>query len=428
MSQPAARHRNRFAKLVLLAAVAALTLSVDVAATAQDWLPPEDIGPQPQRRILKPAPPPPQRRGGFLEMLFGPRLLEPFRGRQQALPPQVQPLQPAEPPLPTVEISPKDPDAKKILVLGDFVAGGIAWGLDQTLAEEPKLAVVDRSNNSSGLVRADYYDWNAELLKILNEEKPAIIVMELGANDRQRLRLDGKVFQPGTDTWEATYEKRLAGLVDTLKVYGRPFFWVGAPPMRVDAASADMTHFNELFKAKVSDAGGYFVDIWNGFADEDGNYISSGPDVDGQLRALRSGDGINFTRAGRLKLAFFVDREIKRVTGVGAGGIDLLTSTNQTSHIEIGPDGKKRLVGPIISLSDPLPGASQQLAGAPDEQPPDKSDTPQYRLVVAGEAPATLPGRADDFAWPPGPRAAWVPGEAPVAATAPAAKPAKKPK
>jgi hypothetical protein len=192
-------------------------------------------------------------------------------------------------------------------------------------------------------------------------------------------------------------------MADTLKVYGRPFFWVSAPPMRLAAAGRDMVYLNAFYTDAVEEAGGHFVDIWNGFTSDEGNYISSGPDVDGQLRALRSSDGINFTRAGRLKLAFYVEREIRRQTGIGAGAVDLLTSANQTSQIEIGPDGQKRLVGPVISLTDPRPGASDALAGAPDPVPEvaRESDTPQYLMIVKGAALPTVSGRADDFTWPP---------------------------
>ena len=116
---------------------------------------------------------------------------------------------------------------------------------------------------------------------------------------------------------------RIAGMADTLKVFGRPFFWVSAPPMRSSSASGDMDYLNGLYKPAVTAAGGHYIDIWNGFTDDNGNYTSSGPDVDGQLRALRSSDGINFTRAGRLKLAFFVEREIRKQTGIGSGSVDL---------------------------------------------------------------------------------------------------------
>jgi hypothetical protein len=346
------------------------------------------------------------RRGGFLEMLFGPSLLRPFRPQpapQIQPPPDLAPPQPSEPPVPTVVIQPKDQNAKKILVIGDFVADGVAWGLDQTFADEPKLAIVDDSNANSGLARADFYDWNAELPKILNEVKPDIVVVALGANDRQQMRIGKERIAPHSDTWEATYQQRVKGLTETLKVYGRPFFWLSAPPMRLAAASRDMTYLNGFYTDAVTAAGGHYVDIWNGFTSDQGNYISSGPDVDGQLRALRSSDGVSFTRAGRLKLAFYVEREIRRQTGIGSGAVDLLASTSQANQIEIGPDGQKRLVGPVISLTDPRPGASAALAGAPDPIPQvaRESETPQYRMIVKGVALPTVSGRADDYSWPP---------------------------
>jgi len=362
-------------------------------------VPPADVGSS--GRVQQQQQPPPRR--GFFEMLFGPSLLRPFQGGifapPPAPPPPVQPPQPSEPPLNLADVLPKDPDAKKIMVVGDFEADGIAWGLDQNFASEPKVAILDEANANSGLVRDDFYDWNAELPKLLNSEKPDIVVVALGANDRQQLRNGNERVPPHTDTWEQTYNQRIKSLTDTLKVYGRPFFWVGAPPMRLSAAGRDMTYLNAFFDSAVSEAGGYFVDIWNGFTADDGSYISSGPDVDGQLRALRAGDGINFTRAGRLKLAFYAAREIKRQTGLGAGTVDLLTSANQQNQIEIGPDGKKRLVGPIISLTDPAP-VGGQLAGAPQTAVTKESDSPRYLMVVKGDALPTVGGRADDFTWP----------------------------
>ena len=404
MARPPLRHRASRASAALLLAVMGFAVAGDVAR-AQAPVPPADVGGGGGAYRRPPLVQPPPRRGGFFEMLFGPSLFQPFRPFQPPLGPLPlpQPVQPSEPPVPTVEILPKDKDAKKILVLGDFVADGLAWGLDQSFAEEPKLAIVDDANTNSGLARTDYYDWNAELPKILNQEKPDIVVLALGSNDRQDMRIAGASVPAHSDAWETTYVQRIKGITSTLKVYGRPFFWVSAPPMRLATAGRDMAYLNEFYKPPVAEAGGTFVDIWDGFTSDQGNYISSGPDVNGQLRALRASDGINFTRAGRLKLAFYVEREIRRQTGLGAGTVDLFTSTNQNSQIEIGPDGQKRLVGPVISLTDPAPGASDVLAGAPGTAPIVKKagDTVQYLMIVKGEALPTVTGRADDFAWPP---------------------------
>ncbi len=411
--------------------VSTLTLTVGFVAA----LPVEPALAQLFKRpaVTQPSGPPPQRRGLF-DFLFGP-------------PRQQQPIQPAPrstrpaaraPAVPTVEVEPKDPNATKILVVGDFVAGGLAWGLEQTFASEPRLAVIDRSNGSSGLVRDDFYDWNKALPEFLNEDNPDIVVVMIGANDRQALRDGPDRPQPRTEAWEKAYVARIKGIADTLKLYGQPFFWVGAPPMQSTSASRDMAYLNELYKPLVAEAGGHFVDIWNGFTNENGRYVSSGPDVDGQLRALRNNDGINFTRAGRLKLAFYVEREVRRQTGVGPGSVDLMASTSDASRIEIGPDGKKRMVGPVISLTDASPGASAMLAGAAEpigdrlvdadhpREPllssPGDTESPQYLMIIKGDALPDVAGRADDFAWPPR-RKAIVAGPDTVGAISDAAVP-----
>jgi hypothetical protein len=378
---------------------------------------PADVGfaqPRPPSGVGQGSPNAAPQRGGFLQFLFGPR--------QPAVPPKPpsasrnRPTSSAAPPVAVAEVAPKDAGAKRIVVVGDFVAGGLAWGLDQTFANEPRLVVIDRSNGNSGLVRDDYYDWNKELPEILNNDRPDIIVVAVGANDRQQMR-DGKNrLQPRSEGWEKAYTQRIEGMVDTLKVFGRPFFWLSAPPMRSTSTSRDMAYLNELYKPRVAAAGGHFIDIWVGFTNEDGRFISSGPDVEGQLRALRNSDGINFTRAGRLKLAFYAEREIRHQTGIGAGSVDLLASASQASEIEIGADGKKRLVGPVISLNDPLPGAASVLAGEAEPagdrlvggervtEPllatPADTQSPQYLMIIKGSELASVPGRADDFSWP----------------------------
>lgn len=340
-------------------------------------------------------------RPNFLQRLFGIRPAPEKRKVFRRSTPKTTRAAPAAPPaVKTAEIQPKDPDARKILVVGDFVAGGLAWGLEQAFAEEPKIVVIDRSVADSGLVRADRHDWNAALLETLNDVQPDLIVLDVGANDRQEMRSGDERHALRSDVWVATYTQRITGIVDTLKVYGRPFFWVGAPPMRNTSASSDMAYLNGLYKPRVQTGGGVFVDIWNGFSNKDGRYVASGPDVEGQVRQLRTRDGINFTRAGRLKLAFYVEREIRRQTGFGSGGIDLLATVTQGNQIEIAPDGTKILVGPVISLSDPVPGLSRDLAGATAASPPG-TDSLQFKMIVRGEVLPDVVGRVDDFAWPP---------------------------
>ncbi|MEO8669317.1 MAG: SGNH family hydrolase [Bauldia sp.] len=394
---------RRLAALILVA-IFGLGIAVPVGVVlAQDnvWF---DPPPRRLKRNVAPQQRPDKARGGFFQRLFG--------GRQFTDPPEFpgflapkkkKKVVPAEPPIELAEVQPKDPKARKVLVIGDFVGSGVAFGLEQAFADEPKLSVTSRANDESGLVRADFYDWNVALPELLNEEKPDLVVMAIGINDRQPLR-DGKAkIAVKSAPWETTYTQRITGIVDTLKVYGRPFYWVSAPPVRQIAGSDDMSYLNGLYKPRVEAAKGHFIDIWNGFTDENGKYISSGPDVDGQPRQLRTGDGINFTKAGRLKLAFYVEREIRRTTGFGSGAVDLLAALTGANQIEIAPDGTKRLVGPVISLSDPLPGASDQLAGGDQTSAP-AVESIQFKAIVKGDALNGVAGRVDDFGWPPAQR------------------------
>ena len=52
--------------------------------------------------------------------------------------------------------------ARTVMVVGDFMAGGLAEGLDSAYAQNPDIKIIDRSNGSSGFVRADFHDWPAD--------------------------------------------------------------------------------------------------------------------------------------------------------------------------------------------------------------------------------------------------------------------------
>jgi len=352
---------------------------------------------------------------GFLDRLFGRERevappadipdVAPRAGRQPQTgqnpgqaPRKKAPAQPSEPPYAVLDVQPKNADAKRVLVVGDFIAGGLAWGLDQAFADEPRVEILDRTEGSSGFVRDDHYDWAATLPELLSTEKPDMIVVMIGTNDRQQFRTADGRFAPRSEEWQKLYQQRVDRFLLALQSYGKPVYWVGEPPMQSADSAADMAYLNTLFKARSEAVGASFVDIWDGFASEDGKFVSRGPDVDGQMRQLRSGDGINFTKAGRRKLAFYVEREIRQDAGLGSGA-STATMLNPNQTTEIGPDGKSRVVGPIVSLTDPPPGAADAALAGGEPTAAAPTTGVAYSLTVNGDAPPAPPGRADDFAW-----------------------------
>jgi hypothetical protein len=81
---------------------------------------------------------------------------------------------------------------RNVLVLGDAMADWLAYGLEDAYSEQPDMGVIRKHKTVSGLIRyqpkGDPADWAAAAKGILATEKPDIIVVMLGLNDRMAIR------------------------------------------------------------------------------------------------------------------------------------------------------------------------------------------------------------------------------------------------
>ncbi len=289
----------------------------------------------------------------------------------------------------------KQPDAKVVLVVGDFIAGSLGEGLMAAFEATPGIVVERRANGSSGIVREDYYDWPGLLPGLIAETKASLIVVSMGANDRQQMDVAGQKEKFRSEAWTKEYEARIDRLAALARKDGKPLLWVGMPPFQSSAQTADMTTLNNLYRAGVEKAGGEFIDIWDGFVDESGKFIISGSDINGQQVRLRSSDGINFTKAGKRKLAFYVEKEIRRVLGGAAvdgasqqGDLKDLVVTAPAADAEI---TKTQPIG----LADPALDSGTALLGGTVIKGSGKSL--REKLVEKGETADAPLGRVDDF-------------------------------
>lgn len=288
-------------------------------------------------------------------------------------------------------------DARTILVVGDFVASGMAEGLETAFEADPTITIVDRTSGSSGFVRNDHYDWPGNIGAILDEEEPAVAVVMIGSNDRQAMRVDGSNEPVRSDRWTAEYEARATLFASQFASRNVPFVWVGLPSFRFSKMSSDMIAFNDIHRRAAESAGGVFIDIWDGFVDEDGAFVTTGPDISGQPVRLRADDGINFTQAGKRKIAFYTEKPLARILEDGPGGV--------TSEAEIGEMFGPPIPGmtPVIqhttpvSLTDPELDGGDELLGLVVVPRRDNALTPAQKLVIEGFAPEPRPGRVDDF-------------------------------
>lgn len=305
--------------------------------------------------------------------------------------------QPAKPKVVVV----KNENAPKLLVIGDFLGSGVASGLERLYAENPNIVVVNRAKANSGLVRDDVIDWANVLPELISEIQPAAVVSMVGMNDRQQMRVSTGRVSKLSEGWLAEYNSRVSGILSASASANVPLVWVGLPPVRSGKMNSDYLVFNEIYRTKTEGAGASFVDVWDGFTNAEGKFVSAGPDINGQIVRLRGSKGINMTRAGRAKLAFFVDKALKRLGIVSddpgfefasLGTINLGNAQPQVPDYD--PVGTGKTV--IIPLGSPVSDGGNVLEGEKDFlNADDKNTSVSFALVEKGVALQPHAGRVD---------------------------------
>src|SRR3954471_8640117 len=226
-----------------------------------------------------------------------------------------------------------------------------------------------------------------------NADAPAVAAPEKTARNPNGL------YEFRDERWVELYGKKIEELANVLKSKGVPVLWVGLPAIRGPKGTADMLFLDSLYREGAAKAGITYVDVWDGFVDEAGRFLQKGPDFEGQIRQLRSGDGVFFTKPGARKLAHYVEREVTRLLASRSGPIALpVEPATPDANAVPGQPAPRPLAGPILPLVASSVGTDQLLGGAGSR--PAAVDPLAARTLVKGEPLSAPAGRADDFVWP----------------------------
>ncbi|WP_334529476.1 SGNH/GDSL hydrolase family protein [Bradyrhizobium sp. AZCC 2230] len=358
---------------------------------------------------------------------------------------------------------------RNVLVLGDAMADWLAYGLEDA-TEQPAIGVIRKVKTISGLIqyqpKGAPADWAAAARNILANEKPDVIVVMLGLNDRMTIRepaaeksekpadknarkpdnkprdvkpkdnagnntakpddraVDDELPQADAENtdapqvalekntrspngiyefrdsrWVELYTKKIDEMIAVTKSKGVPVVWVGLPAILGQKSTSDMLFLDALHRDAAGRAGITYVDIWDGFVDEAGGFLQKGPDHEGQIRQLRTDDGVYFTKPGARKLAHYVEREITRLLAGRSDPIALPAEpATPASKAVPGQTAPRPLAGPIVQLVAATAN-SDQLLGGPGA-PRAAVDALAARVMIKGEPLSAPAGRADDFTWP----------------------------
>jgi len=352
---------------------------------------------------------------GWFEQLFQPRRPPPHlakpspelrRAGPEARPPKPRSSRAARASEPA---KPKIPPRYFVAVLGDSLGQMLAQGLTEAFEDRPEVAILRKAKENSGLVRDDYYDWNKAAAALLSGgEKIDFAIMLIGSNDRQALRDASGSYEPRTPEWQTAYAQRIEAIAAQFRDKKIPLLWVGLPIMKNAALSADAMAFNEFYRAYAEKAGAAYLDIWEAFADEAGQYTAAGPDINGQIVRLRTGDGVHFTKAGARKLAHFVEPAIrhnldevlpKEAPAAAPEAVPEARVAPEPSAGEGAPKPKP-VAGPVQSLTSPALSPGGELATRLTAAKNNDAQTVIEQTLEQGKPLPPKPGRADDFSWP----------------------------
>jgi uncharacterized protein len=414
----------RYPRLIATLGFGAVIVLICTPASAQFWEEPPHRSRQPAARPQQPSNP----FGGLFEQMWQVPAPEVRRSARPPRRAQLGNFSKAPPPRPS------NPAAKtRVLVIGDSMADWLGHGLEEAYSDDTAVAVVRSIRADTGLIprkgRHARPDWLTAASALVAKERPDFVVVMLGLSDRtsfpepmdeRPLGRDSASSAAGnsgterkparaatsvsnrefrSDRWRELYAKRIDEMISAIKSSGVSVLWAGLPPIRGKRSRGDLAFLNDLYHARAEKAGITYVDFWNGFITEDGRFSIRGPDFDGQIRQLRSVDGVYFTKAGAVKLGHYIEREILRLITARAKAVAGVTPDAQHDQ-RAGEDASapRPAAGPVISLTD-VERSAQRLAGG-DRAAPISPSPLARRVLSQGEALPIVRGRADDFSWP----------------------------
>lgn len=199
------------------------------------------------------------------------------------------------------------------LVVGDYLAEGFAPVLSDAMSGETRLQVQRRYRPFAGLSRVEIEDDAKALEDHVVREKMHIVIFMMGMGDRSGIRLsNGRRLQVGQGDWRQIYATRVDRVVRALRRRGVAVYWIGLPITRRSDWNDDIETINDVARERVLNSGARYFDGFKVSADENGHFSDRGPDLTGKVVRLRDADGYDFTPAGYRKLAFFLERDLKR--------------------------------------------------------------------------------------------------------------------
>lgn len=193
-------------------------------------------------------------------------------------------------------LTPDDP--LRIWIGGDSLAGSLGPALGNLTADTGIALPTYDYRTSSGLASPGFFDWPEEATLEMGRVDPEVAVFIIGANDSGFVR-STPLGDDGQPAWRSAYAGLVNEMLDVLAADGRVVYWVGSPTLRDEDKNDDVAEINDVAREVVGQrARTTYVDAFDLFSDENGEYTATLPGADGDDVRVRTPDGIHFSEAG----------------------------------------------------------------------------------------------------------------------------------
>ncbi len=192
----------------------------------------------------------------------------------------------------------KLPREQRVLMAGDSLMVGLGPQMRTELSGYSNLTFIPIGKSSSGLARADFYNWPRVLEEHLRSDRPQVVVMWVGTNDSQAIYGMPSIGEVGSKTWLAAYYGKIAEVARLSLSHGAKFVLMGPPVVSDAKTDAKLAVINKLMQRVCQRARIPFVDTRAALADREGRYCQQARMPDGSVVPIRTPDGVHITAAG----------------------------------------------------------------------------------------------------------------------------------
>lgn len=196
-------------------------------------------------------------------------------------------------------------ETRTVWIMGDSIMRAVSRSLEREMTRVGGFTPFSLTSIGTGLARLDLYDWHAQMRKAMEEHKPDLVIIMMGANDNQAMHTGSEIVRPRTPEWDREYAERVEKAIDILLQGGaKEIHWVELPDMRDTRLQEDIERINQIVKDQCATHPSVtFESVQALLSRKPGEYSAYVLQSNGMPLDIRSGDGVHLNRNGSDLLA-----------------------------------------------------------------------------------------------------------------------------